>query len=113
MIEINIATLEVSNCEDSFHSDVSHVVLALADNLGTECSCGAFAEEFVVILLNVNFLLNSVDSLGGNIACTLEAIGDLEGVNALVEELLSLVKKGSSENNDTCGSITDFIVLRL
>ena len=113
MIEVNIATVKISDCEDSLHSDVCHVILALAHNLGAESSCGALTEELVVILLNVNFFLDGIDSLGGNIASTFKSVSNLKGVDALVEKLLSLIEECTSENDDTCGSITDFIVLRL
>ena len=34
-------------------------------------------------------------------------------MDTLIKELLSLVKKGAGENDDTSGAITDFVVLRL
>jgi hypothetical protein len=89
------------------------VILALANNLGAESSCGALTEELVVILLNVNFFLDSIDSLCGNVASTFKSISNLKRVDALVEKLLSLIEECSSKDDDTCGSITDFIVLRL
>ena len=113
MIEVDIATLKIGNCEDSSHCDVSHVVLALADNLRAERGCGALAEEFIIVLLNVDLLLDSIDSLGGNFACTLETISNLQGVNALIKQLLCLVEKRTSENDNTCSSITDLVVLGL
>jgi hypothetical protein len=60
------------------------MVLALADYLGAESSSGTLAKELVIVLLNVDFLLNSFNSLDSNITCALEAISDLEGMNALV-----------------------------
>ena len=89
------------------------MVLALADNLRAECGCGALAEEFIIVLLNVDLLLDSIDSLGGDFACTLETISNLQGVNTLIKQLLCLVEKRTSENDDTCCSITDLVVLRL
>ena len=113
VIEVNITALEIGDREDSSHCDVSHVVLALADDLRAKRGSGAFAEELVVILLNVNFLLDGVDSLGGDIAGTLESIGNLERVNTLIEQLLCLIEESSCKYDDTSGSITDLIVLRL
>ena len=89
------------------------MILALAHNLGAESGSGALAEELVVILLNVNFFLDGIDSLCGNVACTFKSIGDFEWMDALVEKLLSLIEECTGEDDDTCGSITDFIVLRL
>jgi hypothetical protein len=89
------------------------VILALADDLGAESSDGALAKELVVVLLNVDLLLNGFNSLHSNIACALETISDLERVNALVEELLSLVEEGTGKNYDTGSTITDFVILRL
>ena len=87
--------------------------MALADDLGAESSDSTLAEELVVILLDADFFLDLANTLDSNIASFLKAISNLEGVNTLVKELLSLVKKGTSENYDTCGAITDLIVLRL
>ena len=89
------------------------MVLALADNLGAESSNGALAEELVVVLLDVNLLLDLTNSLGGNIASLFKAVSDLEGMDTLVEEFLGLVEEGASKDDDTGGSITDLIVLRL
>jgi hypothetical protein len=89
------------------------MILALAHDLGAKSGSGAFAEELVVILLNVNFLLDCIDSLGSNIAGTLKSISNLEWVNTLIEKLLSLIKESTGKDDNTCCSITDFIVLRL
>jgi hypothetical protein len=113
MIEVNITAVEVSDSEDGFHSDIGHVILALAHHLGAEGGCGALTEELVVILLNVNFFLDGIDSLSGNVACTFKAIGDFQGMDTLIEKFLSLIEESTCEDDDTCGSITDFIVLRL
>lgn len=113
VVKVNITTIKVSNCEDSLHSNVCHMILALAHYLGAKSGGCAFAEELVVILLNVNFLLDSIDSLGGNIAGTLESISNLEWMNTLIEKLLSLIKESTGKDDNTSGSITDFIVLRL
>ena len=85
--------------------------MALADDLGAESSDSTLAEELVVILLDVDFFLDLADTLDSNIASLLKAISNLEGVNTLVKELLGLVKKGTGENNDTSGAVTDLIVL--
>ncbi len=87
--------------------------MALADDLGAESSDSTLAEELVVILLDVDFFLDLADTLDSNITSLLKAISNLEGVNTLVKELLGLVKKGTGENDDTSGAVTDLIVLRL
>ena len=89
------------------------MILAFANDLGAESSNSAFSQELVVVLLNVDLLLYGFNALNRNIASFLKAISNLEGVNALVKKLLSLIKKGTSENNDTCGTVTNLVVLRL
>lgn len=89
------------------------MILALADDLGAESSDGTLAKELVVVLLNVDLLLDFTDALGGDITSFLETISNLEGVDTLIKELLGLIEEGSSEHDDTSGSITDFIVLGL
>jgi hypothetical protein len=89
------------------------MVLALADDLGAESSDGTLAEELVIVLLNVNLLLDLINTLDSNIASLFEAVSNLQGVNTLVKKFLSLIKEGSSKNDNTSGSITDLIILRL
>jgi hypothetical protein len=89
------------------------MILALADNLGAESSDGTLAKELVVILLNVDLLLDFTDALGSDIASLLKTISNLEGVNSLIKEPLGLIEEGSGEHDDSGGSITDFVVLRL
>lgn len=113
VIEVNVAALEIGNRKNGFYGNVCHMILALADDLGAESSCGAFTKELVVILLNVNLLLNGFNSLNSNVTSTLESICYLEGVNTLIEKLLSLIEKGASENNNTGSAISNFVVLRL
>jgi hypothetical protein len=67
----------------------------------------------VVVLLDVDFFLNVFDSLNCDIASLLESISNLEWMNALIEELLSLLKESTSEDYDSSSSITDFVILRL
>ena len=89
------------------------MVLALADDLGAECSDCTLAEELVIVLLNVNLLLDLINTLYSNIASLFEAVSNLQWVNTLVKKFLSLIKEGSSKNDNTSGSITDLIILRL
>jgi hypothetical protein len=63
--------------------------------------------------LDIKFFLDLLDSLNSNIACSLESVGNLEWVNTLVKKSLSLFKESTSKDNNTSGTITDFIVLGL
>jgi hypothetical protein len=67
----------------------------------------------MIVLLNVNFLLEILDLLDSDIASLFESIGDFEWVDALIEQLLGLLEESSCQNYYTCGTITDFVVLRL
>jgi hypothetical protein len=89
------------------------VVLAFAHNLGAQSSDSALAEEFVVVLLDVDLFLDLINAFNSDVAGLLEAISDLEGVNTLVQEFLGLIQEGTGEHNNTCGAITDLIILRL
>jgi len=89
-IEVDILTVKVGNVEHRLDSEVCEVILALADDLGAESSGGALAEVAEVILLDVNGLGDLLNLLDSNFTGLLETISDLEGVDALVEEFLSL-----------------------
>ena len=86
--------------------------MALADDLGAESSSGALLEEFVIILLDVDLLLDVLNASHSNIASFLEAISNLEGMDALIKKLLSLLEESTSENNDTSSTVSDFVILR-
>ena len=60
------------------------MLLALADDLGSQGSDGALFQEGVVVLLDIKFLLDLIDSLDSNIACSLESVGNLKWVNTFV-----------------------------
>ena len=47
----------------------------------------------------------------GDVASLLETIGDLERVNALVEQLLGLLEDGASEDDNTGGTVTNLVIL--
>ena len=113
VIEVNVSALEVGHGEHRLHCDISHVVLALAHNLGAQSSDSALAEEFVVVLLDVDLFLDLIDAFNSDVAGLLEAISDLEGVNTLVQEFLGLIQESTGKHNNTCGAITDLIILRL
>lgn len=65
----------------------------------------------MIILLNVKLLLDLFDSLDSDVASSLETVSYLERVDTLVEKSLSLLKESTSEDDDTSGTITDFVVL--
>jgi len=89
-IEVDVLTVKVGNVEHGLDSKVCEVILALADDLGAESSGGALAEVAEVILLDVDGLGDLLNLLDSNFTSLLETISDLEGVDALVEEFLSL-----------------------
>lgn len=87
------------------------MVLAAAYNLGAKrCLCALF-KLFIVVFLDVNFLRDIVQLAHCNITCAIETIGDLEWMDALIKQLLGLLKDCSSKHNNTCSTITDFIIL--
>jgi len=56
--------------------------------------------------------LDLLDSLDSDLTSLIETISNLEGVDTLLKELLGLLEDSSSQNDNTGGTITDFIVLR-
>lgn len=86
--------------------------LALADNLGAESGLRTLAQLGVIILENVKLLLNLIDPTDSNVASSFETIGDFEGMDALIQKFLGLLKNGTSKDNYTSRSISDLIVLR-
>ncbi len=111
-VEVYIATLEVSNMEDSLESQVSILVLALADNLGAEGGLSTLSQLGVVVLEDVKFFLYFIDAADSDVTGLLKAIGNLEWVDALFQKFLGLVKDSASKDDNTSCSITDLVILR-
>lgn len=89
-IEIDIFSFEVCNVEYWLDSEVSKVVLALANNLRAESSCRALAEEFVIIFGDIEFFLYLTDFIYCNFTGLFETICNLQWVNTLVKKFLCL-----------------------
>jgi len=86
--------------------------LALTDNLGSKSSHGTFSKVLVVVLSNVKWFLNLIELGDSNITSSFETISNLQRMKTFIEKLLSLLKNGSSQYNNTSGSITNLIILR-
>ena len=110
-VEVDITSLHVGDVKDSLDSEVGVVLLALADDLGAEGGLGAHSQLCVVVLGDVELLLDLGDSADSDVTSSLETISDLEWVDTLLEELHGLVEDGASEDDNTGGSVTDFVVL--
>jgi len=110
--EVNISTFEIGNVKDGLEGEISEVILALGDDLRSEGGGSALSEFLVIVFLDVEVLLDLLDSSNSDLTSLVETISDLQGVNTLLEELLGLLKDGSGQNNNTGGTVTDFVILR-
>lgn len=90
-VEVDILPLQVGDVKDGLHGEVGVVLLALADNLGSESGHGALLEVSVIILGDVELFTDIIQLFEGNIASQLESIGYLERMYTLVQELLRLI----------------------
>lgn len=111
-VEVNISTLDIGDVEDGLEGEISEVILALRDNLRSEGGSSASSKFGEIVFLDVEVLLDLTDSLDSDITSLVETISNLQGVNTLLKEFLGLLEDGSSENNNTGGTITDFVILR-
>ena len=110
-IKVDISTIQISDFEDSPDSEISIVLLALADNFWTKCGSGTLSEVFVIIFWDINLFLNVIDFLHSDITSALKSISNFERMDAFVKELLCLLKDGSSKHNNTGSSVTNLIIL--
>ena len=110
-IKVDISSVQISNFEDSFDSEISIVLLAFADNFWTKCGSSTLSEIFVIIFWDINLFLNVIDFLHSDITSALKSISNFECVDTLIEEFLCLLEDGSSKYNNTGSSVTNFIVL--
>ena len=71
---------------------ISEVLLTLRNYLGAQSGHGALLQILIVVLRDVEFLLNIIQSLDGDITSSLETIGNLERMNTLIQKFLGLLK---------------------
>jgi hypothetical protein len=86
--------------------------LALTDDLGSESSHCTLSKVFMVILGNVKRFLDLIELSDSNITSSFETISNLKWMKTFIEKFLSLLKNGSGQYDNTCGSITNLIILR-
>ena len=88
------------------------MLLALANNFGSESSLGTLSKEFMIVFGDINFLLNGIKFLNSNSTCGIKTVSNLEWMNTFIEKLLSLFEDGTGEDDYTSSSISNFIILR-
>lgn len=66
----------------------------------------------MVILGDVNLLLDLSEFLDSDVTSLFETISDLKWVNTFIQKSLGLLKDGTSEDNNTSGSVADLVILR-
>lgn len=110
-VKVNVTAFNVSNVKHGSDGEIGEVILALADNLGSEGSSCAFTEEFVVVFADIKFFSDFVHTFHGDLASNFETIGNLKWVDTLVKKLLGLFKDSTGKNDDTSGTISDFVIL--
>ena len=88
------------------------MILALGNNLGAEGGLGALSKLGVIVLEDIELFLDFGESVDGNIASNLESISNFQRVNSSIQKFLGLLEDGTSEHNNTGGSITDLVILR-
>lgn len=89
-LEINVFPLEVGNGQDGVHSNIGKLVVGLGDNLATQtCPCD-LDQVLSVVLGKVNDVRNLVELRTRDITGLVVAVGDSDGVDALVDKVGSL-----------------------
>ena len=66
----------------------------------------------MIVLEDVELLLDLLDPTDGNVAGSLETIGDFERVDATLQQFLGLLEDGAGEDDHTGRAVTNLIVLR-
>ena len=66
----------------------------------------------MVVFEDIKLLLDLINLTDGDLASLVEAVGNLEWVDTLLQKFLGLLEDSTSEHDDTSGTITDFVVLR-
>lgn len=65
----------------------------------------------MIVLLDVNFLLDTLQLGDSDIARLFKSVCNLEWVDALVKQLLGLLEDSACKHHHTGGTVADFVVL--
>ena len=66
----------------------------------------------MVVLVDIELLLDLINGVDSDVTGSLEAIRNLERVDALFQKFLGLLEDGTSEHDNTSGAVTNLVVLR-
>ncbi len=109
--EVHFSPLEVCNGDDRVFCDFREFLLALRDDLRPKRYHRSLDQVLVVVLLDVESQGDGLQTLASQVAAFVEAAGDVEGMDSLVEEVQSLFDQSTGEHHDSCGSVSNLVVL--
>lgn len=110
-LEVDISAFQVGDTDDGVFTDLGNLALIARDHFGTQTGHSGGHKELVVVLLDVDFLRDLLEALDGEVTSLLETVRDLKGVEALIKKEHSLFQDGAGKHHNTCGTITDFVIL--
>mmetsp|Transcript_29972 Transcript_29972/g.45143 ORF Transcript_29972/g.45143 Transcript_29972/m.45143 type:complete len:255 (+) Transcript_29972:1049-1813(+) len=113
VVKVNVPSLQVCNRQDCVDTDACQLFLAGANHLGAQGRAGRLLQGGFVILHDVHLLGDLRNTVHSHLAGALEACGDSEGVDALLDEAERLLEHGACHHNDASGAIANLVVLRL
>lgn len=99
-LDVNVPALHVSHGEDSIHSDLGHLSVTAVNYFGAQHGLCCLDQGLSVLHVDKDTVADLVQVLDSDAGGLLIAVGDPDGVNAAVQQLLGLFQQGASQD---CG----------
>lgn len=109
---VQYLAFDVGNRENGIDSDLGHLSLETVDNFGTQSSGSGHDQRLEVGLRELNTISNLCQMCYSDITRFLITTSNSDRVNALLQQLLRLLKQRTSQHYYTSGTITNLIILR-
>lgn len=110
-LKVDVLALEIRNGQHGVDGNVGKLVVRLGDNLAAQTCARNLDQVLCVLLAELDRVGNLVKLGDGNVAGLVVAVGDADGVDALVDQLGRLLEQRTGQDNDTGCSVTNLVVL--
>ena len=99
-LEVNVPALHVGHGEDGIHGDLGHLPVTAVNHFGAQRGLRRLDQGLSVLHVDKDTVADLVQVLDSDAGGLLIAVGDPDGVNAAVQQLLGLFQQGASQD---CG----------
>lgn len=112
-LEVDVLALQVGDRQDGVDGHVGELVVCLGHNLTSQTRVRDLEEVLCVGGAELDNVGYPVELRHCNVASLVVTVCDTDGVDSLVDQLRSLLEQGTGQHDNTSGSVTNLVILRL